>query len=91
MPPARPKRRTSWRSAARSSPQVGTALASLGKRVRILRQEKGLTQEDAAARAHLDPKHFQAIEAGKTNVTMASLVGIARSLGVKLAELLKGV
>ncbi|MGO9839467.1 MAG: helix-turn-helix domain-containing protein [Polyangiaceae bacterium] len=91
MPPARRKRRTSWRSAARSSPQVDRALAALGKRVRILRREKGLTQEDAAAKAHLDSKHFQAIEAGQANLTMASLVGVARSLGVKLSELFKGV
>jgi hypothetical protein len=39
----------------------------------------------------LDPKHFQAIEAGATNTTMASLVGIARGLGVKVADLVKGV
>ena len=34
---------------------------------------------------------FQAIEAGQANLTMASLVGVARSLGVKLSELFKGV
>jgi len=34
---------------------------------------------------------LQAIEGGQANVTFASLVGIAKALGVKLAELLKGV
>jgi transcriptional regulator with XRE-family HTH domain len=39
----------------------------------------------------LDPKHFQAIEYGRSNVTVASLVGVARALGVTLTELFKGV
>lgn len=85
------KARVTWRSAARSSPAVDRALKRLGKRVRALRQERGLTQEQAAERAALDAKHFQAIEGGRTNVTMASLVGIARALGVRLAELFEGV
>lgn len=59
--------------------------------MRRLRREKGLSQEGAAERAALDPKHYQAIEAGRTNVTFASLLGIARALGVKVADLTKGV
>ncbi|MGH7328340.1 MAG: helix-turn-helix domain-containing protein [Polyangiaceae bacterium] len=35
--------------------------------------------------------NYQAIESGQTNVTVASLVGIARAFGVKLAELMKNV
>ena len=75
----------------RSSPLVTEGLARLGKRVRRLRQEKGLTQEQVAERAALDAKHLQAIEGGHVNVTFASLVGIGKALGLKLAELLKGV
>lgn len=86
----RPRART-WRSAARSSPLVTEGLARLGKRVRRLRLEKGLSQEQVAERAALDPKHLQAIEGGHVNVTFASLVGIAKALGMRLAELLKGV
>jgi transcriptional regulator with XRE-family HTH domain len=41
--------------------------------VRRLRREKGLSQEGAAERAALDPKHYQAIEAGRTNVKVADL------------------
>jgi transcriptional regulator with XRE-family HTH domain len=55
----------------------------LGKRVRRLRQERGLSQEVAAERAAIDAKHLQAIEGGRANVTFASLVGIARALGVQ--------
>jgi ribosome-binding protein aMBF1 (putative translation factor) len=85
------KPRATWRSAARGEPRVVATLGRLGKRVRTLRLERGLTQEEAAARAALDAKHFQAIEGGRANVTMASLVGIARALGVRLAELFEGV
>jgi transcriptional regulator with XRE-family HTH domain len=56
-----------------------------------LRLEKGFTQEQTADGAHLDAKHYQAIESGRTNVTMASLVGISRSLGIRLAEVFRGI
>jgi ribosome-binding protein aMBF1 (putative translation factor) len=85
-----PKRRK-WRSPARSAPALEIALARLGRRIRRLRLAKGLSQEDAAERASIDPKHYQAIEGGRMNLTMASLLGIARALGVKVADLTKGV
>ena len=66
-------------------------LKRLGLRIRALRDERALTQEKAAERAHLDPKHWQEIEAGRINVTVASLVGIARAFKVKLAELFESV
>ena len=59
--------------------------------MRRLRLDKGLSQEDAAERAAIDPKHYQAIEGGHINVTVASLLGIARALGVKMADLMEGV
>lgn len=67
------------------------ALKRLGVRVRALREEHGLTQESAAERAHLDAKHWQEIEAGRVNVTLASLVGIGKALSVPLAKLFEGV
>lgn len=70
---------------------MNASLARLGKRVRALRLEKKLTQEQAAERAGLDEKHFQVIEGGRMNVTVATLVGIARALDVTLAELFEGV
>ena len=75
------------RSSARDAPGVGLAISRLAKRIKELRLDAGLTQEAAAERARLDEKHWQDIEAGRTNPTVASLVGIARSLGVKLGEL----
>ena len=76
-----------WRSSARDAPGVARALNRLGKRVRALRAERKLTQEQAAEAAKLDEKHWQDIERARTNPTVASLVGVARALKVDLAQL----
>jgi transcriptional regulator with XRE-family HTH domain len=70
---------------------VKGVLARLGNRIRELRTARGLTLEAAAERADLDDGHLQAIETGQSNPTVASLAGIARSLGVSLEELFRGV
>jgi transcriptional regulator with XRE-family HTH domain len=66
-------------------------LRRLGRRVKALREERELTQERAAEIAGLDARHLQAIEAGEANVTMSTLHGLAKSLGVTLAELMVDV
>jgi transcriptional regulator with XRE-family HTH domain len=66
---------------------VARALNRLGKRIRALRLERGLTQEQAAEIAKLDEKHWQDIEGARTNPTVATLVGIARALKVTLSKL----
>ena len=76
-----------WRSSARDAPGVATALNRLGKRVRMLRLQRELTQEIAAGIAKLDEKHWQDIEGARTNPTVATLVGIAKALKVSLAQL----
>lgn len=87
MPPAKRK----WRSDARASPQVGRALRRLGRQIRTLRNAAGLTQEAAAHDAGLDYKHYQAVESGSSNVTFASLVGIAKALHARLVDLFEHV
>ncbi len=59
--------------------------------MRALRLERELTQEQLADHAQLDAKHIQDIENARTNPTIASLVGVCRALGVRLAELFEGV
>jgi transcriptional regulator with XRE-family HTH domain len=60
------------------------AVERLGKRLRQLREERNLSQERLAEDAKLATKHLQDMEHGRTNPTVASLVGLARALGVKL-------
>ncbi len=76
-----------FRSSARSSAEVPLALWLLGKRIRTLREKLALTQLAAAVRAEIDPKHWQVIEQGGTNPTVASLVAISRALRVSVKDL----
>ena len=62
-------------------------VTGLGARIRELRLAQGLTLEVAAERGGMDLKHWQKIEAGTLNVTIATLVRIARGLGVEVADL----
>jgi transcriptional regulator with XRE-family HTH domain len=87
-----PTRRSQhWRSAARGSRGVDASLRRLGRRLRALRAEAGLTQARVAEKAAVDEKHYQTMESGLSNVTFATLVAVSRALGVTLAELLEGV
>jgi transcriptional regulator with XRE-family HTH domain len=81
------KPRKNYRSDARSAPEVLLAVDRLGKRIRQLREEQNLSQERLAEDAKLAAKHLQDMEHGRTNPTVASLVGLARALGVKLQVL----
>lgn len=63
----------------------------VGKAIRAARHATELTLEDLAERAHLSPQHLIDIEHGRTNVTLASLTGIARGLGVRLRDLFDGL
>lgn len=83
--------RRKWRSAARSLPEVQRAARRLGKRVRLLRERSDFTQEDLADRGHLDSKHVQDIEAGNSNVTLATLVGLAKALDTTIEKLMSGM
>ncbi len=64
-------------------------LKLLGKRVRELRKERGLTQEEAARLSGFDYKYFQRIEYGEKNLALTSLNKLAKALGVRVAELLE--
>ena len=52
-----------------------------------IRVERGLTQEVVAERLDWDPAAVSRIERGKRNVTVRTLVQIARALGVEPPEL----
>jgi transcriptional regulator with XRE-family HTH domain len=54
-------------------------------RLRQLREERDLTQEQAAEAAGLHAKHLSVIENGAVNVTFSSLVALAVAYKVSLA------
>lgn len=91
MTERRRKQGRAYRSTARSAPEVQAAAVRLGRRVRQLRLDSGLTQEALASRAQIDGKHLQVIEQGRTNVTLATLVALSTALQVSVADLLESV
>ena len=89
-PPGRRSRKT-YRSGPRRSEDLGPALVRLGRRVRSLRTDRGLTQAKLAEVAELDEKHLQVIERGETNVTVSTLLALAKALEVSLSEMFEEV
>lgn len=59
----------------------------LGKRVKVLRQLKCLTQEGLGEKAGLSYKFVGEIERGEVNPSLQSLSGIADALGVYVGDL----
>jgi transcriptional regulator with XRE-family HTH domain len=62
----------------------------VGKNVRRLRLQKGMTQEQLAFEAEIDLTYVGGIERGRRNPSLMVLVRIAKALGVPLPKLLEG-
>lgn len=82
---------TSLHSKQASAPRAATSndgfLLSLGKRVRELRNRRGLTRKMMAREADVSERHLAQLEAGEGNVSIVLLRRIAAALHVSLAEL----
>ena len=63
----------------------------LGKRIRELRMQTGLSQEKFAVKIGMDRTYFASVENGKRNVAIVNIEKIANGLNVTLTELFKGV
>jgi transcriptional regulator with XRE-family HTH domain len=58
-----------------------------GDRVKELRLEKGLSQEELAFRAKVHRTYLGGIERGERNPALKNIAAIAKALGVTLCEL----
>jgi XRE family transcriptional regulator, regulator of sulfur utilization len=63
------------------------AQPALGKAIRHLRTERGMTQEALAHAAGVTVSHLSTIERGHSNPTWATGKSIAAALGISIAEL----
>jgi transcriptional regulator with XRE-family HTH domain len=63
----------------------------LGKRVRALREERGLSQEQLSLASGTDRTYISGIERGVRNVAVCNLERIANALRVTLSQLMEGV
>jgi len=64
---------------------------NIGLRIRQLRLEKGITQEELSSSIGKLRPVLQRIEGGQVNPSIYTLREIAGGLGVKLEELLQGL
>jgi transcriptional regulator with XRE-family HTH domain len=66
---------------------MATIYEKLGSRIRLLRKQQHLSQEDLAVKAKLDLTSVSEIESGLRNPSLKTLNKIALALNVSLAEL----
>ncbi len=69
------------------APAIKRELKRLGRRLRELRTERGLSQEEAAELMGIHPKSMPRLEGGSTNPTVATLVAAAVAFKVPLRDL----
>ncbi|MBN1492269.1 MAG: helix-turn-helix transcriptional regulator [Phycisphaerae bacterium] len=62
--------------------------ARFGRRLRAVRTEKGLSQEDLAHRSGLHRTYVSSVERGERNISLENIAKLAGALGVKLTELM---
>lgn len=62
-----------------------------GRRVRVLRKQRGLSQEALSFEAGLDRSYVGQVERGERNISIDNMAKFARALKVKLTELLQDV
>lgn len=73
------------------SPKETKYLAAFGKRLAEVRRAKGFTQESLAEKADVTALTVSYIEQGRQWPRITTLHSLAKSLGVPVAELFKGL
>jgi transcriptional regulator with XRE-family HTH domain len=59
----------------------------VGQNIRTLRKQAGLTQEELAEKADLSYKYVGEVERGVVNISLDSLMRIAKALKMKVRDL----
>jgi transcriptional regulator with XRE-family HTH domain len=65
--------------------------AQFAENVRRLRQAAGLTQQGLSERIQMEPAEISRLERGGRDPQLATIVRMARGLGVTPSELLTGI
>ena len=66
-------------------------LTKLGARIKSVRIERGLSQQELAALIEYEKSHMSRLESGGTNPTYLTLMKIAGALKIPMSELLEGL
>ncbi len=65
---------------------MGITAEGIGNRVRILRRNRSMTQEELAEKSGLSTKYIGELERGQSNPTLTTIEKIANALGVEMAD-----
>jgi XRE family aerobic/anaerobic benzoate catabolism transcriptional regulator len=65
-------------------------LAAMGRRVRVARERRGMARKVLSHNAGVSERYLAQLEAGEGNASVLLLRGVARALGLPLAELVDG-
>jgi transcriptional regulator with XRE-family HTH domain len=71
--------------------EVADLQNTLGKRIRELRTKKGFSQESFADHCSLHRTYMGGIERGERNLTIQTVLTVARGLGMSMSELLADI
>lgn len=66
-------------------------LIAFGDKVREIRKEKGLSQEELSFTADLHRTYIGMIERAEKNITLVNIEKIAKALGISINELTKNI
>jgi transcriptional regulator with XRE-family HTH domain len=77
------------RSSSPSAQDTSGHLQGLARRIRTLRERRGLTQEDFAERCGISVSFASLLERGERSPSYETLVQVSVALGVPLAELFR--
>jgi transcriptional regulator with XRE-family HTH domain len=59
----------------------------LGKRIKALREMKGISQQELASMCDFEKSNMSRLEAGRTNPTVVTLLKICDALSIDLQDL----
>lgn len=59
----------------------------VGKYIQELRELRGMTQQELAAKCNFEKSNMSRLEAGRVNPTLSTLEKVAKALDISLAEL----
>jgi len=68
-----------------------SAFAVVGERIRVIRVERNLTQEDVAHAAGMNLSYYGKLERGQNNPTLDTLIRVAEAIGASLPEVVAGL
>lgn len=60
---------------------------AIGKRIKTLREDRNIPQQDLAAKCNIEKSNLSRLEAGGTNPTLYTLKKIADNLDISLSDI----